>query len=123
MHDKPGKCVQKLNRVIWFHDDFETKPKQSLSLSKIFKFSYSNIVILRDAYIIILTCAVSPNNGIFCKVPGSATDNLQNRKQYHIVYWKLYCLNIIFSIPCTLPGIPCVQFQGVQTLCLEYYFY
>lgn len=46
----------------------------------------------------------------------------KNRKQYHIVYWKLYCLRIIFSIPCTLPGIPCVRFQGVQTLCLEYYF-
>lgn len=114
----------------WFHVDLDTQTftqlhtSQSLSHSKIFQYSYSNIMILRDAYVIILTCAVSPNNGIFCKVPVSTTDNLKKKwKQYHIVYWKLYCLRIIFSIPCTLPGIPCVRFQEVQTLCLEYYFY
>lgn len=51
---------------------------QTLSLSLlIFKYSYSNSVIWRDAYIIILTCAVGPNNGIFCKVLVSAADNLQ----------------------------------------------
>lgn len=53
-----------------------TPAKLFLSLS-LFKYSYSNSVIWRDAYIIILACAVGPNNGIFCKVLVSGADNLQ----------------------------------------------
>lgn len=87
----------------------------SLSL-KIFNSSYSNSVILRDAYIIIITGAVSPNNGILCKVFGSTADNLKKvENRTIIVYRELYFLIIIYNIPFTLPGMPFVQFQGVQT--------
>lgn len=76
MHNRSGRSflascwllIQTFTPASW------TPAKLSL---KIFKYSYSNSVILREAYIIIITRAVSPNNGIFCKVFGSTADNLK----------------------------------------------
>lgn len=89
-------------------------------LCKIFKGSYSNSVILRDAWIIDITCAVSPNNGIFCKVLGHSTDNLQKWENSTIlsIMRFIHYFNIIFSF-IILPEMSFVQFQRVQTLYLE----
>lgn len=80
MHNSSGRCVRLIGSFLascWLLIQTFKPASWTLAKLKILQYSYSNSVILREAYIIIITRAVSPNNGIFCKVFGSTADNLK----------------------------------------------